>query len=47
MAFLTELLAESIKFIFLVAVAVGGVFAGIGLRKRKDAKEKDTDQPEA
>ncbi|MCR5743563.1 MAG: vanadium nitrogenase [Lachnospiraceae bacterium] len=39
MAFLSELLIESVKFIFLVVVAGVGVFAGITLRKVKDKKK--------
>jgi len=38
MGFLSELLFEAIKFIFLVIVAGVGVFAGIMLRKIKNKK---------
>lgn len=39
MYFLTGLLWYLAKFIFLMAVAVGGVLAGKVLRERKNAKE--------
>ena len=40
MAFLSEPLIEAVKFIFLVGVAVAGVFTGKALRKRKDSQNK-------
>lgn len=40
MEFWTEVLIEGVKFIFIGLVAVGGIFAGIALRKNKDKKEK-------
>ena len=43
MAFLSELLFESVKFIFLVVVAGVGVFVGILLRKLKDKKADKAD----
>ena len=39
-AFWSEVLIEGIKFVFLVCVAVGGIFAGIALRKHKDKKDE-------
>ena len=41
MGFLASLLWYSGLFIFLVAVAVAGVFVGKKLRDRKDAKVKE------
>lgn len=38
-AFWLEVYNEAVEFIFLVIVALAGVFAGIALRKRKDKKE--------
>ncbi|MBQ2276532.1 MAG: vanadium nitrogenase [Lachnospiraceae bacterium] len=46
MAFLGELVQYCCKFIFLIVVAVGGVFLGKFLRDKKDAKNavvKSTD----
>ncbi|MDI9242578.1 hypothetical protein [Fusibacillus kribbianus] len=41
-AFFSELYQLAVKFIFLGAVAFGGVMCGIKFRKRKNAKaEKD------
>ena len=37
--FLEKFAMYGIKFIFLAAVAVGGVFAGKALRTMKDAKK--------
>lgn len=38
-AFLASFLQYLIIFIFLIAIGVGGCFAGRALRKRKDEKE--------
>lgn len=38
MGFLGSLLWYSVLFVFLVAVAIAGIFVGKTLRKRKDAK---------
>lgn len=41
MDFLIEFLAEAIKYVCLIAVATGGVFLGIALRKKKDSKSSE------
>ena len=38
-AFFSEIYQMAVKFIFLGAVAFGGIMCGIQLRKRKNAKE--------
>ena len=41
-AFFSELYQMAVKYVFLGAVAFGGIMCGIRLRKHKDAKaEKD------
>ncbi len=42
MSFWIEVLNEALEFIFLVIVALAGIFAGIALRKRKDKKDAET-----
>lgn len=45
MDFLVEFLRSFFEFIFLGAVAVGGVFLGIALRKKKNkSKNKEVEQ---
>ncbi len=41
MSFWAEVLNETIEFIFIVIVAIAGIFAGIALRKRKDKKDAE------
>ncbi|MFQ9511533.1 MAG: hypothetical protein ACLRZ7_11610 [Lachnospiraceae bacterium] len=41
MAFLSEFLIETVRFILLVAIAVGGVYAGKKLREVKDKKNME------
>jgi hypothetical protein len=38
-AFWLEVYNEAVEFIFLVVVALAGIFAGIALRKNKNKKE--------
>lgn len=46
MEFLGTLIFYSLEFIFIAAVAVGGVFVGKKLRERKDAKAAKADKAE-
>lgn len=39
MGFIKEVVASTIEFVFMAAVVVGGVFAGMKLRMKKNAKE--------
>lgn len=41
MAFLSEFLIETVRFFLLVAIAVGGVYAGKKLREVKDKKNME------
>lgn len=41
MLFLTAFLWNLVRFIGMAAIAAGGVFIGIALRKRKDAKNSE------
>ena len=42
MAFFSTLISTVLKMLFIGVFAVGGVFAGKKLRKRKDAKNSET-----
>ena len=42
MAFFPTLISTVLKILFIGVFAVGGVFAGKKLRKRKDAKNSET-----
>ena len=42
MGFIKEVVASTIEFVFMAAVVVGGVFAGMKLRMRKNAKESQS-----
>lgn len=46
MAFLLAFLKYLIIFVLLVAVGIGGIFAGKVLRKRKNAKIEEAAQKE-
>lgn len=35
-----EFFRTAVKFIFMIAVCTGGVFAGIALRKKKNASQE-------
>ena len=39
--FWAEFAAELVKYVFLIAIAVAGVFTGVALRKHKDKKESE------
>ena len=41
MAFLSDFLIETVRFVVLIAVAVGGVYAGKKLREVKDKKNME------
>ncbi len=41
-AFFSTLIQTAVKFIFLGAVAFGGIVCGIRLRKHKDAREGES-----
>ncbi len=41
MAFLSEFLSYCIKYVFLIAVAIAGVFLGKTIREKKSAGQED------